>query len=162
MKKKAKPQYEKELSPEVIQVLREVAPDYLEDYDDVEEFLKEWFREGDAEEIRRILSYSRDIWNRIERGEDIPVPDWNPDPDSPMITRLWEIAKGAEADTSTPEERQRWAEEINRKAAEQGKLLTDDVWEGITGPWIFIPASGLGESEREEEDDDEERGADAE
>jgi hypothetical protein len=154
MGKRSKPQYEKELSPEVIAVLRDVAPDYLEEYDDLDEETKEWLRERDPERIRQVLSYANDIWDRIERGEDIPVPHWNPDPDSPMMTRLWEIAKAAEADDRPIEEIQRFVEEYNRKAAEEGKLLTDDVWEGITGAWLLIPAGGPDEAEEDEEGSD--------
>ena len=159
---KKRRRYDEELSPEVIAVLREVAPEKLEHYDELPEHTREFLRTETPEGIRSLYQQVKKDIETWERTGDIPLPDWNPDPDSPMITRLWEIAKRAEADNRPIEEIERFVEEYNREAAEQGKLLTDDVWEGITGPWIFIPASGLGESEGEEEDDDEERGADAE
>lgn len=154
MSKKAKPQYERELSPEVIAVLREVAPDYLEDYEELDEDSKKWLREGNVQEIRELLTYSRDLWGRIERGEDIPVPHWNPDPDSPMMTRLWEIAKAAEADPRSPEEIQADCDEFNRWAAEQGQLLTEEDWEGVGAAWLFFPDGGPEEPEGEEEGDE--------
>lgn len=38
-------------------------------------------------------------------------------------------------------------------SVEEGKLLTDDVWEGITGASLFIPLGGLDEVEEDEEDE---------
>ncbi|HOV61680.1 MAG TPA: hypothetical protein PK349_11560 [Candidatus Hydrogenedentes bacterium] len=149
---KKRPKYEEELSPEVIAVLRELAPEDLEEYDQLDEEDREFLRTEPADVVRSVYEIAIRGHERMMRGEP-DVPDWSPDPDSPMITRLWEIAKAAEADDRPIEEIQRFVEEYNRKAAEEGKLLTDDVWEGITGASLFIPLGGLDEVEEDEEDE---------